>query len=232
VVAKKAAPKKAVKKVVAKPVAKAPVKKALVKKVVAQKAAVKPVAKPVTKALPAKSIKAETKPVEVKKAPEVKKPAPVVKKESAPVKSEAPVSKVEANKEFKKPAPVAKMQEANNDDRNRYSDAELKEFKDLILKKLESARTEYNAIAESIQSIENTGYLTLEDGSTTEEKERLSQMAARQKKYIENLENALIRIENKTYGICKVTGKLISKERLRAVPHTTQSIEAKLQQYK
>ncbi|MBP6303690.1 MAG: TraR/DksA C4-type zinc finger protein [Bacteroidia bacterium] len=124
------------------------------------------------------------------------------------------------------------MQQPNNDDRNRYSDPELKEFKELIQKKLDSARSEYTTIADSIQSIENTGYLTLEDGSTTEEKERLSQMAARQKKYIENLENALIRIENKTYGICKVTGKLISKERLRAVPHTTQSIEAKLQQYK
>ena len=72
----------------------------------------------------------------------------------------------------------------------------------------------------------------LEDGSDTLAKEEAGQLAARQKKFIEQLENALIRIENKTYGICRVTGKLIPKERLRAVPHTTQSIEAKLSQYR
>ena len=78
----------------------------------------------------------------------------------------------------------------------------------------------------------DNSYKTLEDGSSTAEKEYVSQLAARQKKFIENLEMALIRVENKTYGICRVTGKLISKERLRAVPHTTLSMEAKLQQYK
>ena len=78
----------------------------------------------------------------------------------------------------------------------------------------------------------DNSYKTLEDGSSTQEKEYISQLAARQKKFIENLESALVRIENKTYGICRVTGKLISKERLRAVPHTTLSMEAKLQQYK
>ena len=78
----------------------------------------------------------------------------------------------------------------------------------------------------------DNSYKTLEDGSSTADKEQLGQLAARLRKFIENLENAMVRIENKTYGICKVTGKLISKERLRAVPHTTLSMEAKMQQYK
>ena len=78
----------------------------------------------------------------------------------------------------------------------------------------------------------DSSYKTAEDGSSSQEKEYIAQLAARQKKFIENLENAMVRIENKTYGICKVTGKLIPKERLRAVPHTTLSMEAKLQQYK
>ena len=192
----------------------------------AQKPVAKKVVAPAKPAAKAPAPKPVAKP-EVKKVVPVEKPVAKIEKEEIVEKKEET-----SNKGFKKPEPVAKIQQPNTDDRNRYSDPELKEFKELIQKKLDSARSEYTTIADSIQSIENTGYLTLEDGSTTEEKERLSQMAARQKKYIENLENALIRIENKTYGICKVTGKLISKERLRAVPHTTQSIEAKLQQYK
>lgn len=124
-------------------------------------------------------------------------------------------------------------------EKTRYSDAELQEFRDLINKKLEIAREELTLLQEEISNPNDNGvddtnnaYKTLEDGSATHSKENLSQLAARQRKFIDNLEAALIRIENKTYGICKVTGKLIPKERLRAVPHTTMSVEAKLGQYK
>ncbi len=117
----------------------------------------------------------------------------------------------------------------------RYSDSELQEFKEIIQKKLESARDEYGKIHKSLQEGNengtdntNSSYVTMEDGADTMEKENLNQLAVRLKKFINNLEAALVRIENKTYGVCRVTGKLIPKERLRAVPHTTMSIEAKL----
>lgn len=118
-----------------------------------------------------------------------------------------------------------------------YTDEELQEFKEIILKKLESAKSELKDLIESgnnSNGTDDTGsvYKTMEDGNSTLLKENISQLASRQKKFIDNLEHALLRIENKTYGICKVTGKLIPKERLMAVPHTTQSMEAKLKQYK
>ncbi|HWD86704.1 MAG TPA: TraR/DksA C4-type zinc finger protein [Mucilaginibacter sp.] len=123
-------------------------------------------------------------------------------------------------------------------EKTRYSDAELQEFKELILEKLRIAKEELNALASSLSSPNANGtddtagtYKTLEDGSATLEKESINQLAARQKKFIEQLEAALVRIENKTYGICRETGKLIQKERLRAVPHTTLSMEAKMKQY-
>ena len=123
-------------------------------------------------------------------------------------------------------------------DKTRYSDEELKEFQVLINRKLEKAREEYKILKETLNRNNDEGTdatsggntKVLEDGAETAEKENLSQLAARQQKYITNLENALVRIKNGTYGICSVTGKLISKERLIAVPHTTQSIEAKLMQ--
>ncbi|HEU5289157.1 MAG TPA: TraR/DksA C4-type zinc finger protein [Cyclobacteriaceae bacterium] len=122
------------------------------------------------------------------------------------------------------------------DDRTRYSDEELKEFEKLILEKLEKARSEYRILKDTLSRDNDAGTdatsggntKVLEDGAETAEKENLSQLAARQQKFITNLENALVRIKNSTYGICSVTGKLISKERLIAVPHTTQSIEAKM----
>jgi DnaK suppressor protein len=124
-------------------------------------------------------------------------------------------------------------------EKTRYSDKELVEFKEIILKKLEDARKELANLQAALNSSNEHGtddtastFKILEDGSDTLAKEEAGQLAARQRKFIEQLENALIRIENKTYGVCRVTGKLIPKERLRAVPHTTQSIEAKLQQYK
>jgi len=122
-------------------------------------------------------------------------------------------------------------------EKTRYSESDLQEFKGIILEKLRSAKEELNALATSLSSPNANGtddtagtYKTLEDGSATLEKEQINQLAARQKKFIEQLEAALVRIENKTYGICRETGKLIPKERLRAVPHTTLSMEAKLKQ--
>ncbi|KAA8485847.1 TraR/DksA family transcriptional regulator [Arcticibacter tournemirensis] len=125
-----------------------------------------------------------------------------------------------------------------NNGKTRYSDAELQEFKEIILEKMRVAKEELGSLAQSLSNPNLNGtddtagtYKTLEDGSATLEKEQINQLAARQKKFIENLEAALVRIENKTYGVCRETGKLIPKERLRAVPHTTLSMEAKMKQY-
>ena len=124
-------------------------------------------------------------------------------------------------------------------EKNRYNDAELQEFKQLINRKLEDARKELAGLQAILNRSDEHGtddtsntFKVLEDGSDTLAKEEACQLAGKQQKFIEQLENALIRIENKTYGICRVTGKLIPVERLRAVPHTTQSMEAKLKQYK
>jgi len=124
-------------------------------------------------------------------------------------------------------------------EKTRYSDEELKEFEQLIIEKLEKAHSELKYIKESITKTGDTGtdstfgnVKTLEDGADTAEKESLNQLAARQQKFIKNLDNALIRIKNGTYGICSESGNLISKERLRAVPHTTMSIASKLKQGK
>jgi len=123
--------------------------------------------------------------------------------------------------------------------KSRYSDEDLKEFREIIIKKLDMAKDELKHLVSQLQSSNENGtddtgsvYKTLEDGSSTLQKESTSALASRLKKFIQNLEAALVRVENKTYGVCRVTGKLISKERLRAVPHTTQSIEAKRNQYK
>lgn len=121
--------------------------------------------------------------------------------------------------------------------KNRYSDEELEEFKVLILEKLRKATRDLKMLTEAY-TVSNEHDTTdtsptfkiLEEGYQVMSKEENSRLAARQDKFIKALENALIRIENKSYGICRVTGKLISKERLRAVPHATLSIEAKLLQ--
>jgi len=125
----------------------------------------------------------------------------------------------------------------NTVNKTRYSDQELEEFKRLIQQKIAAAKEELDVLMSSLQGgnpngTDDTGgvYSTLEDGAATLEKETVHQMAARQKKFITDLEAALQRIGNKTYGICRVTGKLIQKERLMAVPHTTLSMEAKLRQ--
>jgi len=116
----------------------------------------------------------------------------------------------------------------------RYSDSELGEFRDLINRKLDAAKKELAYLQGLITRKDEMGgdnddarYMTMEDGSMSMEREQLSQMASRQITFIDHLEKAIMRIENKTYGICRVTGKLIDKARLRAVPHATLSIEAK-----
>lgn len=119
-------------------------------------------------------------------------------------------------------------------DKMRYSDEELAEFKALILDKIALAKRDYDQMMDVLTNrngndVDDTSptYKTLEEGSMTQTKEELTTMTARQQKFIQGLQAALVRIENKTYGICRVTGKLIPKERLRAVPHATLSIEAK-----
>lgn len=119
-------------------------------------------------------------------------------------------------------------------EKKRYSDEELEGFKQIILSKLELAKRDYQQMMDTLSNkngndVDDTmpTYKILEEGSMTQTKEELTTMAARQQKFIQALQAALVRIENKTYGICRVTGKLIPKERLRAVPHATLSIEAK-----
>ena len=115
-----------------------------------------------------------------------------------------------------------------NENKKRYSDEELQEFKQLILNKIETAKQSYDLLMSRIMKDESDpGVKVLEEGAATSEKEEASQRAARQLDFIKKLQGALIRIENKTYGICRVTGKLIPKERLMAVPHTTLSVEGK-----
>jgi RNA polymerase-binding transcription factor DksA len=232
-VAKKAAPKK-----VAKPVKKStPVKKAV--KPVAKKAAPKKVAKPVKKSTPVKkAVKSVAKKAESKK-PELK-PLPKAKNIKVPPPKPVVLPKITATKarkyepEFTKSVLDQAPQE-NNGPTMRYSDAELNEFRELIQRKLETAKKELGYLQGLITRKDEMGgddtdnrYMTMEDGSLSMEREQLSQMASRQITFIDHLEKAMMRIENKTYGICRVTGRLIDKARLRAVPHATLSIEAKM----
>lgn len=122
-------------------------------------------------------------------------------------------------------------------EKTHYTDEELEEFKAIILEKKALAKREYDQIMDELTHRSGNGiddtmptYKVLEEGSATQTKEELTNMAARQQKFIQGLQAALVRIENKTYGICRVTGKLIPKERLRAVPHATLTIEAKMAQ--
>lgn len=211
----------------AKPVAKKAVKPAPKKaakpvkavKPVVKKAAVKPVAKPATHA------KAAVKPApmpQAKKNTIAPKPQPV-----KPAAAAAPKQQI-------KPQQKKNMKEtgAEHDLNLRYSDEELKEFRDLIEKKLIAAREELKNLKESLdnhtESQAGNKAWNMEEGTDTSEMEYLMNQISRQHQYIRNLELALIRVENKTYGICRVTGKLIPKERLRIVPHATLSLEAKM----
>ncbi len=208
----KAAPKKAVKKTVKKVVA----KKVAPKKITAKKAVAKaPAAQEVKRVF---STPASRK----QEAMAIPKVAPQLT--IFPIITQRPIAH--------KPSKPS----STPDDKTRYSDDELKEFEALIKSKMEKAKEEFRILKDTLNRTNDAGTdstsggntKVLEDGAETAEKENLSQLAARQLKYITNLENALVRIKNRTYGICSVTGKLISKERLIAVPHTTQSIEAKM----
>ena len=123
------------------------------------------------------------------------------------------------------------------ENKSKYRDAELAEFKAIIQKKIEKAEQDLDLLREQFANDKNNGtddtspqFKSFEEGSSVMSKERNSQLATRQEKFIRDLKNALIRIENKTYGVCRVTGKLIDAERLKLVPHATLSMEAKLNQ--
>jgi RNA polymerase-binding transcription factor DksA len=226
----------------AKPVSKSkPAKKVVAKKAVkpAQKVVASKPIRAVAKTAPAKTI-----------APVAKKEIkqPLAKKHESKVDVDDDDSKPEKSNpvvEIKEPKimrpnklnPVLPKPQINKDTRTRYTDKELSEFKELILKKLDEAQRDYDLLKSTLSHKDDHGtddtsptFKLLEDGSDVMSKEETAHLASRQEKFIQNLRNALIRIENKTYGICRVTGKLISKERLRSVPHATLSIDAKLEQ--
>jgi RNA polymerase-binding transcription factor DksA len=246
--AKKVAPKKAapVKKVVPKKAApvkkpvpvKAPLKKATpikapIKKAVPVKAPAKPIVKPVAK--PVEKYVPPAKPVPKIPTPPVKP----VRKVAEPIK-DIKVPKIGAKSSVPYQPGYVPMERRKEVERStetlvKYSDAELKEFKAVISKKVEAAKKELVYLQGIITRKDELGgdnddarYMTMEDGSVSMEREQLGQMASRQITFIDHLEKALMRIENKTYGICRVTGRLIDKARLRAVPHATLSLEAKL----
>jgi RNA polymerase-binding transcription factor DksA len=234
---KKPAPKKVISKKAAKPAAKKAAKPVKKPAKPTHKAA-KPVARPVAKEAPKKQEPAK-KYEPVKKSLVSVKPAikQIVKKEPPkPTKVVIPKTSTKSVKkyepEFTKSVLDTPMYE-HTGPTQRYSDADLAEFRELIQKKLDAAKKELAYLQGLITRKDETGdmedarYMTMEDGSVSMEREQLSQMASRQITFIDHLEKALMRIENKTYGICRVTGKLIDKARLRAVPHATLSIEAK-----
>ena len=242
---KAASVKKVVRKVVAKKVVakKVVAKKVVAKKVVAKKVVAKKVE--VKKAVPVQKIvlkkevvvKAPKAPKEPKTPKAPKEPKALTRKQEAmaipKISPQLTIFQIPTQRPI---AHKAVNPSSTPDDKTRYSESELKEFEVLIKEKLAKARDEFKILKDTLNRNNDAGTdstsggntKVLEDGAETAEKENLSQLAARQLKYMTNLENALVRIMNGTYGICSVTGKLISKERLIAVPHTTQSIEAKM----
>jgi RNA polymerase-binding transcription factor DksA len=239
---KKSAPKPAPKKAPAKPAAK--VVKPAPKKAAPAKPAVKAAKPAPVKAAPAKPEVAPAKPALKKGAVDPKslvsikpKVNPVIKKEPPKaVKVVIPKTTIKTSvkyePEFTKSV-LDQQMALPSGPTMRYSDADLTEFREIIQKKLDAAKKELNYLQGLITRKDEGGdmdearYMTMEDGSVSMEREQLSQMASRQITFIDHLEKAMMRIENKTYGICRVTGKLIDKARLRAVPHATLSIEAK-----
>jgi len=237
-----------------KPAAK-PAKKVVAKPAPAAKKAAVPAKKPAAPAPAKPTAKPEVKPVAAAPAPAkpvAKKPGafdpkslvsikptakPVIKKEPPkPAKVTIPKtttkSAVKYEPEFTKSVLDTPMFDQTGPTM-RYSDADLNEFREIINKKLDAAKKELAYLQGLITRRDEGGdmdearYMTMEDGSVSMEREQLSQMASRQITFIDHLEKALMRIENKTYGVCRVTGRLIDKARLRAVPHATLSIEAK-----
>jgi RNA polymerase-binding transcription factor DksA len=244
--AKKAAPKPAAKKPVVKPARPNGGKPAAKPTPKATKPAAKPAPKPISKPVAKKEEKKPaSKPVaETSIKPSVKQAIQNLKKEAKekakkpvelkPVKTSVSTS-VKYQPDFTRSVLDSKAEEKPQGQIVRYNDADLTEFRELIQRKLEAAKKELVYLQGLITRKDEMGgddgdgrYMTMEDGSVSMEREQLSQMASRQITYIDHLEKALMRIENKTYGICRVTGKLIDKARLRAVPHATLSIEAKM----
>jgi len=258
-VAKKAAAKPVAKKPLAKPAPKAvaPAKsksaKPVPQKLPAKPAAVAPkkpvaVAKPATPIMskkaedkkPAAKAAAPAKPVA--KGPKATATNPKDIKIAPPKAVSIPKINTKTSRTYQPDFTKSVLDQPKNDPGApivRYSDADLTEFRELIQRKLGAAKKELNYLQGLITRKDEMGgdesdnrYMTMEDGSLSMEREQLSQMASRQITFIDHLEKALMRIENKTYGICRVTGKLIDKARLRAVPHATLSIEAKMGQAK
>ena len=238
------APVKNIAKPAAKPAAKViakPLAKPLAKAPVAAKPApaAKPAAVAAQKPAPAPAAPAKKGGVDPRSLVSIKpKVKPVIKKEPPrPAKLVIPktstTSAVKYEPEFTKSVLDARAQPVNSGPTQRYSDSDLAEFREIIMRKLDAAKKELNYLQGLITRKDEGGdmddarYMTMEDGSVSMEREQLSQMASRQITFIDHLEKAMMRIENKTYGICRVTGKLIDKARLRAVPHATLSIEAK-----
>jgi len=229
---KKPAPKKPAAKAAPKKAAKPIVKKATPQKPAAKVAAKKPAEKPV-KPVEKKAPGHENKSL-VSVKPQIKQ---IVKKEPPkPGKVVIPKTTTKSVKKYEPEFTKSVLDSQAQDPGapvHRYSDAELVEFREIIGKKLDAAKKELNYLQGLITRKDESGdmdegrYMTMEDGSVSMEREQLSQMASRQITFIDHLEKAMMRIENKTYGICRVTGKLIDKARLRAVPHATLSIEAK-----
>ena len=236
------APKKVAKAPVAKKTAKPPVAK--VEKPAATKPALKVVGKPEQKPV----VQETVKPVVIAKKPGAHDPKslvsikpvakPVIKKEPPKagkivIPKTTTKSAVKYEPDFTKSVLDTSPMYENNGPTMRYSDADLVEFREIINKKLDAAKKELAYLQGLITRRDEGGdmdearYMTMEDGSVSMEREQLSQMASRQITFIDHLEKATMRIENKTYGVCRVTGKLIDKARLRAVPHATLSIEAK-----
>lgn len=212
------------KKVAAKKIA--PVKKTAVSKPVKQKSVEKTNTKPISISEHQKDLKKALAKVKTKKKEEVKKLFVMPKTNTEKARKYEP----EFTKSVLDQSPIE-----NSGPSLRYSDNELLEFRELITRKLETAKKELGYLQGLITRKDQMGgdesdnrYMTMEDGSLSMEREQLSQMASRQITFIDHLEKAMMRIENKTYGICRVTGKLIDKARLRAVPHATLSIEAKM----
>lgn len=235
---------------VSKPLAKKAVEKPAAKKVApkATPAPKKPVAKAPAKPTPAipekneKTLKSTDKKAVAK--PVAKKSLPPTRAKDIKITPAKPVSipkiNTKTSRKYQPDFTQSVLDSAKSDNGAplvRYSDSELSEFRELIQRKLAAAKKELNYLQGLITRKDEMGgddndnrYMTMEDGSLSMEREQLSQMASRQITFIDHLEKALMRIENKTYGICRVTGKLIEKARLRAVPHATLSMEAKLGQ--
>ncbi len=233
-VKKSAAKKPAVKKTAAKKVA---VKKA-VKKVVTKKAVAKPLKKVTAKKAIAKTVIPKTKKIVAKPVSKNSKTKEVKKDDKEKAASKDAAGQTPKNMPLlrQEPAYLQRTMNAPKDDRTHYSKEELKEFEAIIVEKLETARKQFQFAKEVLnrKNDEGTDNTTgnikmLEDGADVLEKESFSAFAARQQKFILQLENAYARIQNGTYGICIVTGKLIPKERLKLVPHTQHTIEAKEQ---